>query len=382
MGVRPGKLVDQLLDYGFSEKEVIHRLGLERGVQKERAGLLVQVAMLQRQLLAPLAGRPDLVALYIGVPFCPSRCTYCSFVSHSLSQYRQTEREAYFEGLLRELEFVGGEMSAHSLKLAAVYIGGGTPTTLSAEQLAILFSMVEKLPQWEGRVEVTLEAGRPDTIDRDKLLATPIEVRLSINPQSMNNDTLRRIGRSHSVEDVLASYELARTMGFSNINMDLIVGLPDETPVDVSVSVEQVLALQPESITLHMFSPKRASKYGAGETWEIMSDDEALGASAIATEKLSREMRPYYLYRQRGILGGLENTGWARPGRECLYNILVIGETHTVLGVGAGASSIFPLKQEEWDRHANPKDAKMYLDRLSQILAEKQTLLSKWRSKV
>ena len=372
-----------MLSLGFAPREVVHRLCLERDVDPLRANLVVEVAMLQREVLAPIAERQDLISLYISIPFCPSRCAYCSFASHSLDKYRSAEREAYCLGLAHEISSLGSLLRQLGLKVCTCYIGGGTPTTLSPTQLSRLIADVRALPLWEKAFELTVEAGRPDTIDAEKLSVLPHDVRLSINPQSMHDETLAAIGRSHSVQAIREKYALARAMGFANINMDLIVGLPGEDADAVEHSLAEVLNLAPESVTLHMFSRKRASRFGGGDVWETMGDAEAYKASSRAHQMLRQHgLRPYYLYRQRAILAGLENIGWARLGKECLYNILIIGESQPVIGVGAGATSIFPLSSAPWERHANPKDAKMYLDRLPQLVADKGRLLSEWRSKL
>jgi len=372
-----------MLSLGFAPREVAHRLCLERDVDPLRANLIVEVALLQREVLAPIATRQDLVSLYISIPFCPSRCAYCSFASHSLDKYRRAERETYCAGLAHEISSLGTQLRQLGLQVCTCYIGGGTPTTLTPTQLASLITDVQALPLWGTAFELTVEAGRPDTIDAEKLAALPRSARLSINPQSMHDQTLVAIGRSHSVQDIREKYALARAMGFANINMDLIVGLPGENAHAVQHSLAEVLNLAPESVTLHMFSPKRASRFGGGDAWETMADGEAHLASSNAHDLLRQHgLRPYYLYRQRAILAGLENIGWAMPGKECLYNMLIIGESKPVIGVGAGATSIFPLPTIPWERHANPKDAKMYLDRLPQLVADKGRLLSEWRSKI
>ena len=381
VGVRPGKLADHMLALGFPPAEVAHRLVLERGVDVAKARLLVEVALTQQAMLAPLCGRQELVAMYVSIPFCPSRCAYCSFPSHSVEQYRRTKREQYLAGLLQEIAAVATEMKRLGLKLCTLYIGGGTPSTLEAAQISTLLAALADCPPWERQKEVTFEAGRPDTLDESKLDAIPRDYRLSINPQSMHDETLQAIGRRHSALDVRESFALARRMGFANINMDLIIGLPGETPQEIGVSLDEVMRLKPESITLHMFSPKRASRFGGGEAWVPMGDRDARAASELAATKLRPALHPYYLYRQRAILGGLENIGWSVLGRECLYNVMMIAETHGVIGVGAGANSIFPVPGQEWQRHANPKDAALYLQRLPALMEEKRALLSAWRKK-
>jgi oxygen-independent coproporphyrinogen-3 oxidase len=382
-GVRPGKLVDQLLDYGFSPEEIIHRLELERKVRRDRAELLVRTTVRQRELLVDVRGRRDLVSLYVGVPFCPTRCAYCSFPSHSLSQYREREREEYFQGLMQELNFLRERAESLSLSFCTVYIGGGTPTTLSDSQLSILMTFVDSLPWWEGRREVTFEGGRPDTMTAQKLQSLPRDVRLSINPQSMHDKTLRAIGREHTVQEVREGFALARSLGFSNVNADLIIGLPEEGVSEVEESVRDVLLLRPDSVTVHMFAPKRASKFAQGTGWQPMDESQAhLASSVVARDLSAAGMQPYYLYRQRGILAGLENMGWAHEGKECLYNVLIIGESQIIVGAGAGASSKFVLPNTEWDHQVNPKDPKVYLKRMEDTLKTKEDLLDKWRKRL
>ena len=372
-----------MLDFGFGPKEIVHRLQLERDVEYSKAELLVQVSLLQRQLLAPVLSRPDLISLYVNIPFCPSRCTYCSFTTQTAAQYSEAERGKHMAGLLREIEGLAGSMRAADLKLCTVYVGGGTPTTLSPLQLKELLSAINSLPWWQDSIEITVEAGRPDTITREKLAELPLSTRISINPQTMNDAILQRIGRFHTVDDVRDSFTLAQEMGFSNINADLIIGLPEEGASDVRQSLAEVLRLVPSSVTMHMFSPKRTSRFAEGEGWIPMQPEEAALASHNCTQTLmAHGMQPYYLYRQRGILAGLENIGWSYPGQECLYNILFISETQPIVGVGAGATSIFPLKDVEWKRHINPKEIKMYLNQLPQKMEDKRTLLENWRGQV
>lgn len=372
-----------MLEIGFSPKEVVHRLQLERDVEPSKAELLVQVSLLQRELLAPVLNRPDLISLYVNIPFCPSRCAYCSFTLRTSAQYSETDREKHMNGLLQEIESLSGTMHALDLKLCTVYVGGGTPTILSPQQLSSLVAAINSLPRWQDDIEITVEAGRPDTITADKLAQLTLGTRISINPQTMSDATLERIGRFHTVSDVRESFALAHQMGFDNINADLIIGLPDERAVDVRQSLTEVLRLGPSSVTTHMFSPKRTSLYNEGENWLPMQVEEAELASRYCAETLlAHGFRPYYLYRQRAILAGLENIGWSCPGKECLYNILVIGETQAIVGVGAGANSMFPLKDAEWKRQLNPKELKMYLNRLDRSIEDRHTLLGNWRSKV
>ena len=383
VGVRPGKLVDQLLEYGLSPDEIVHRLELERKVRRDRAELLTRVSLNQRQITLPLSGRRELAALYISVPFCPSRCAYCSFASHSLSQYGEREREAYFSGLLREIEFLRQQALRYGITFASVYIGGGTPTTLSAPQLSQLSWVIRDLPWWEGKREITLEAGRPDTITEEKLAPFAPDARLCINPQTMHDETLAAIGRGHSVAQIAESFALARQLGYHDINADLIVGLPGETVTHIAESLQGTLAHNPEGVTLHMFSPKRASAYSKDGGWVPMGSADAMDASNIAHAMLTAVgMQPYYLYRQRGILGGLENIGFALPGHHSLYNISVINEQRLVLGAGAGASSKFVTAATPWDHQTNPKDAKVYLRRLPELMMAKQSLLDKWRNEL
>ncbi len=279
-------------------------------------------------------------SLYLSVPFCPTRCSYCSFVSHSIEKAQDIIPQ-YVDFLCRELEITAQIAKKLDLRLETVYMGGGTPTTLSAEQLNRVLSTVRENFDMSNVREFTVEAGRPDTIDAKKLLAIKRNgvTRISINPQTMNDNVLECIGRKHTAQDTVNAFMLAREIGFDNINMDLIAGLPSDTFNGFKYTLEEILKLNPESVTVHALSMKRASTLNtSGQHAEIK-----MGADAAKMVNYSREVLekngilPYYMYRQSKTVGNLENVGYAKPGFEGLYNVYIMDETHTILACGASA---------------------------------------------
>ena len=336
-GVRPAKLFSKL------SKEI----GAEAAAEYFREKLLVsdekielcQSAISGEGEITSLS-RPDSFSLYIGIPFCPSRCSYCSFVSHSVEQAKKLIPE-YVELLCREVEETGKIAKDCGLKLETVYIGGGTPTTLSAEQLTQLMDTVKKSFNLHGLREYTVEAGRPDTVTRERLLAIKNggATRISINPQTMKDSVLEKIGRRHTAEQTVEAMKLAREVGFDNINMDLIAGLPSDDVEGFKYTVDEILKLDPESVTIHTLCMKRSATLSVeGEYPELKMGEEATkmldyGKSALA----ERGLNPYYMYRQSKMVGNLENVGYSKKGYEGLYNVYIMDETHTILACGASA---------------------------------------------
>ena len=334
-GVRPSKLMLRLIDsmgkeaaYGYFTGDLL--------VSKEKANLALTVAKAEEKIVN--LSEKNSFSLYVSIPFCPTRCSYCSFVSHSISNPSAKKLlPEYLEKLSRELEITGEIAKELGLKLESIYFGGGTPGVLEASQLDRLLCSVEKGFDLSALREYTVEIGRPDTVTPEKLRALRLHnvERISINPQTFNQKTLDIIGRKHSVEQSVKAYQLARAYDFKCINMDLIAGLPDETVEDFTASVDTAVFLKPENITVHTLAIKRSSELNASGA-KVTGGNEAKAMLEYAASKLSPSYSPYYMYRQSKCVGNLENVGWCKTGHECLYNVFMMEECHTVLAVGAG----------------------------------------------
>ena len=362
-GVRPAKLAARLLGETGDDPE---RAGaaMERiySLSPERARLCAEAGMASRRVTRELEDRD--AVLYLGIPFCPSRCAYCSFVSHSVEKSLALV-EPYVDALCRELEGTAELVRETGLRLRAFYMGGGTPTTLSAAQLDRVLGLLREKFDWSACGEWTVEAGRPDTLDREKLavLAKHGTDRISINPQTMEDRVLAAIGRKHSAADIEACFHMAREVFPGQINMDLIAGLPEDTESGFARSLDRVLALEPENVTVHCLTRKRGADLNAREG--LYPDGEAVSRMLEhARDRLTGTgYHPYYLYRQKFSAGGLENTGWAQPGTECLYNICMMEELCHVLSLGAGGVSKRLWRESGAIRRAvNKKYPKEYLD--------------------
>ena len=372
-GVRPSKLMISLIE-SMGEDAAKRYFEEKLLVQPEKTALAFAVAKQESQILA--ASKPDSFSLYVSVPFCPSRCSYCSFVSHSVSSPSARKLiEPYVAMLLREIDLTGEIARALGLRLETVYIGGGTPTTLSAEQLsAVCARLAAQFPLHTAR-EFTVEAGRPDTITRDKLeaLKSAGVTRISINPQTLNDDVLAHIGRRHTAQEAIDCLHMARELGFDNINTDLIAGLETDTPQSFRRTLDGICALEPENITVHTLALKRSSRMVAAD------NARAEGGEAVA-EMLSHTFRtctadgyvPYYMYRQSRSVGNFENVGWCRPGKEGLYNVFMMEEVHTVLACGAGAvTKLREPNGPQIERVFNFKYPYEYLSRFDELAARK-----------
>lgn len=339
-GIRPSKILHRLNDLGITdsaEKEVLLEHYL---VREDKAQLLQEIVSLQRPYLQKIMDHQEQIALYVGIPFCPTRCTYCSFPAYSLQQGREP-LQAYLKGLFEEIRVTGAWMRETGREASSIYLGGGTPTILSTSEITDLLKEIHANIPNTDEIELTVEAGRPDTLSYEKLLALRAQGvnRLSINPQTMHNETLKRIGRAHSVEDILKIYELARVIPGWVINMDIILGLPGETVQDVQETLNQIGKLQPDNLTVHALAIKRGSKeHEKGSVQSLNQDLETMQEIALAKAR-SFGMQPYYLYRQKHIAGNLENIGFALIGAESRYNIGIMEERQSVIGIGAGASS-------------------------------------------
>ena len=376
-GVRPVKLLRQLKTK-LGEQKAFEQFQTNYLVSKEKAELS-RVTMHNEEPILALS-RPESFSLYVSIPFCPSRCSYCSFVSSSLEQTAKLIPQ-YLPLLCEEIRRTGEIASELGLRLESVYVGGGTPTTLSAEQLALLLRTIRENFTLSTIREFTVEAGRPDTITAEKLDALKDGgiTRISINPQTLNDDVLKIIGRRHTTAQTLSAFSLAREKGFHNINMDLIAGLPGDTVPGFQNTLDHVVALAPESITVHTLALKRSARMMQEENEPFGSDALAAGEMLDYADAVLAEngYRPYYLYRQSRMVGNLENTGWAKPGAESPYNVYIMDETQTILACGAGASSkIKGPRADQLERIFNFKYPFEYVSRFQEILDRKDQVKS------
>ncbi|MBR3988762.1 MAG: coproporphyrinogen dehydrogenase HemZ [Clostridia bacterium] len=374
-GVRPIKLFRKLADKeGRESAEKYFKNTLL--VSDEKLNLAKITEANERKIL-DLSER-DSFSLYVSIPFCPSRCNYCSFVSQSVEKAKHLIKP-YVDILLKEIEETAKIAKDLNLRLETVYIGGGTPTTLSAEDLSRVLNTIRQSFDMSSVREFTVEAGRPDTITEEKLRAILDSGcdRLSINPQTLNDSVLTAIGRRHTTEEFVSAFNLARKLGFKHINTDLIAGLDTDTVESFKKTIDGIIALSPESVTIHTLSMKRSSFITAGN--KLITENENTSVSdmlSYAYEKLSSyNLRPYYLYRQSKMLGNLENTGWAKEGYDCLYNVYIMDETHTILACGAGAvTKLKAYGSEHLERIFNFKYPYEYTDRYSELSLRKQAV--------
>ena len=333
-GIRPVKLALQMMDGGLSADEVRKKFREERLVSEEKLDLLLSTAEHERKIRA--LSKPESVSMYISIPFCPSRCSYCSFTSHAIEKAAKLIPQ-YVDLLCEELRDTAVLMEELGLHLETVYMGGGTPTVLSPEQLNRVLSTARSSFDFSGVRELTVEAGRPDTITPEKLLVMKENGvdRISINPQTMDDGVLEQIGRKHTAKDVVEAFNMARSFGFDNINMDLISGLPGDDFDKFRRTIDSVLSLDPENITLHTLTVKRSANLaGDAQTMLNRSVDEMNEHAFRCFDAAG--YYPYYLYRQKGTVEALENTGFCKPGKEGIYNIFIMDETHSILATGAG----------------------------------------------
>mgnify|MGYP001072259413 CR=1 FL=1 len=377
-GIRPGKLASRMLEEGMTERQVDRVLRDTYFVSPERRRLCIETAEASRRAKAEL--KPEDISLYVGIPFCPTRCAYCSFVSQSVERTLGLV-EPYLEVLHREITDAARMVQETGLHIKSFYMGGGTPTTLSADQMDRLLTHLNRSFDLSGCVEYCIEAGRPDTIDREKLqvlLDHGID-RISINPQTMNQKTLDLIGRRHTVEDVREKFHLARGLGFDNINMDLIVGLPEETIDDVKNTMEEIKSLAPDSVTVHSLAIKRAARLNMFKErygdLKIVNTQEMIDMTADYAHGMG--LYPYYLYRQKNMAGNFENVGYAAPGKECIYNILIMEEKQTIMACGAGTTTkvLYP-SENRIERAENVKDVEQYIERVGEMFGRKEKLIA------
>lgn len=380
-GVRPSKIAYTMLEEGRTRRDILDEFTVKHLASEEKALLALNVASTEKDILESLDYKNG-YSLYIGIPFCPTTCLYCSFTSYSLASYKD-KVDRYLDALIKEMEYVS-ELCKDK-RLDTVYFGGGTPTTLEPYQLDRLLNALYRLFSMENVRELTVEAGRPDSITADKLsvLRKYGVERISINPQTMNDETLKIIGRRHSVAQVKEAYSLARSMGFNNINMDIIMGLPGEGIREVENTLAQIKELSPDSLTVHSLAIKRAA---ALNIWRDKYKDMSLENSTEVmslTEKYAKDMNlfPYYMYRQKNMAGNFENVGYAVKDMECIYNILIMEEKQTIVACGAGASTKVVFNNDDGttriERVENVKDVTTYCDRIDEMIERKRGLFEK-----
>jgi coproporphyrinogen dehydrogenase HemZ len=374
-GIRPVKIVHDLLDKDINENEIIRVLAEEYKLSFDKAKLILDIGRRQRDYIYPL--NKDRYSLYVSIPFCPTRCLYCSFPALPIGRYENHIKE-YTLKVIYEIEQISEMMKGK--KINTVYIGGGTPTAIPLMELEKIIQAIYYRFGEKNIKEFTVEAGRPDTITKEYLtMLYKNEVgRISINPQTMNDDTLKLIGRQHKSKDIIETFNLAKEIGFDIINMDLIVGLPGEEIKHIKKTLEEIQKLDPENLTIHTLSVKRGSKFKATIDQYSLQSQNILSAMLNETREYTKDMglEPYYLYRQKQILGNFENIGYCKAKMECIYNIAMMEEKETIMAAGMGSvSKIFFPEENRIERVPNFKDLKEYLERSSELIERKKKIL-------
>ena len=382
-GIRPTKIPMKLLNEGKSHEEIATYMKQTYLASDEKIQLSIEIAERERVLLSQIDYENG-YSLYVGIPFCPSTCLYCSFTSYPLASWKN-KVDTYLDALEKELDYVAENFSGKTLN--SVYIGGGTPTTLEPDQLDRLIKKIRGSFDLSHCLEFTVEAGRPDSITEEKLAVLRDNgiSRISINPQTMKQETLDIIGRHHTVEQTIESFKLARRLGFDDINMDLIMGLPEENLEDVCHTMEELKKLDPDNITIHSLAIKRAARLNIYkdryEKMQMVNTKEHMDLCGDYCEEMG--LSPYYLYRQKGMAGNMENVGYAKPGKAGVYNILIMEEVQTIVACGAGSSTKRvwttpnPDGTHRIERCENVKDVGQYIERIGEMIERKRQLFSK-----
>ena len=376
-GIRPTKIALTRLEEGWKSEEIRDYMKKTYMASDEKIDLCIEIAAREKELLAPVDYERG-YSLYVGIPFCPTTCLYCSFTSYPIGKWKG-RTGLYLGALFQELEYTARKMAGRPLD--TIYFGGGTPTSLEAEDLEAILCKVESLFDTKNVLEFTVEAGRPDSITREKLqvLRDHGITRISINPQTMNQKTLDLIGRRHTVEQVKDTFYMARELGFDNINMDLIMGLPQEGISEVEYTLGEIRSLRPDSLTVHSLAIKRAARLNMFKedysNLTIRNTPEMIEMSMGCAREMG--MEPYYLYRQKNMAGNFENVGYALPGKACLYNILIMEEMQTIAACGAGTTTkvVFPA-QNRRERCENVKEVEQYIERIDEMIGRKEKILT------
>jgi oxygen-independent coproporphyrinogen III oxidase len=379
-GVRPTKLLHKKLQEGTPVEVAHQELKEEYLISDEKIKLMQEIVDRQLAAVPDLYDLKKEVSIYIGIPFCPTKCAYCTFPAYAING-RQGSVDSFLGGLHYEMRHTGQWLRDKGIKITTVYYGGGTPTSITAEEMDMLYEeMYKSFPGVENIREITVEAGRPDTITPEKLAILKkwnID-RISVNPQSYIQETLKAIGRHHTVEETVEKFHLSRQMGMNNINMDLIIGLPGEGVTEFTHTLNETEKLMPESLTVHTLSFKRASEMTQNkQRYRVATRGEAERMMELAEKWTDQHgYHPYYLYRQKNILGNLENVGYALPGQDSLYNIIIMEEVQTIIGLGCGASSKFVHPETgKITQLFNPKDPKSYNDSYIEYTNKKLQIL-------
>ena len=386
-GIRPTRIAMNLIDEGMSDKEIYDYMRDTYLVSDEKTNLAIDIARREKRILSEIDYENG-YSLYIGIPFCPTTCLYCSFTSYPIGAFKGIVDD-YISCLEKEIDYVAEAFKGKTLD--TIYIGGGTPTTLLPDQIRRLIGYLKDKLDLSHVKEFTVESGRPDSITRDKLKAMKEMgvTRISVNPQTMSDETLRLIGRQHTVAQLIDSFNMAREEGFDNINMDIILGLPGETESDVQHTIDEIIKLSPDDLTVHSLAIKRGSRlfetirekelkgelkvsmqYSMNNTEEMM-EIARKGAKALLLE-------PYYLYRQKNISGNFENTGYAKEGKAGIYNILINEEVQSIVALGAGTVTKRVFGEGgRIERCDNVKDVKLYMDNIDEMIQRKRELFEK-----
>ena len=373
-GIRPTKIPMALLEQGWKNVDIARYMRDNYYTSNGKTALAISIANRERHILKDI-NYENGYSLYVGIPFCPSICLYCSFSSSPIHIWKKRVDD-YLDALCHEIDAVSELFAGRELN--TVYIGGGTPTTLEPEQLDRLLNKLEEKFDYSHLQEFTVEAGRPDSITREKLqvLRNHHISRISINPQTMNQKTLDIIGRKHTVEETVEAFWLARSLGFDNINMDLIVGLPGEGKEEVQHTMEEISKLDPDSVTVHSLALKRAARLNLfkEEYQEISFQNSSEIMDMTARYCQEKGLTPYYLYRQKNMAGNFENVGYAKEGKAGIYNILIMEEVQSILALGAGASTKLVYAKDRIERIENVKDIKNYIERIDEMIERKKKM--------
>lgn len=380
VGIRPSKIALKYLEEGKTEEEIIEIFKKKHLASEEKAKLCIEIAKTE---VSFVNNDSKNIAIYIGMAFCPTRCFYCSFAANPIMGNKKLVNP-YLEALIYEIREMKKYVDERNLNIETVYFGGGTPTAVNNEEFELIMQEAyNAFVEGKGIKEFTVECGRPDSITKEKLetMKKFNVTRISINPQTMNDETLKMIGRGHNSKDVIEKFNLARSMGFNDINMDMIIGLPGEGIKEVLHTKEEILKLHPDSLTVHGLSLKRASilyeNFILKKGIQVKKQTELADMyeeSRILAKKLG--LHPYYMYRQKNMVGNMENLGYSRKGAECIYNIQMIEDKQTIIALGADAvSKVVFLEEGRIERFANIKDVREYCNRIEEMVEGKKKLL-------